>query len=220
MPDRRYTDAEVAEIFRRATEEPMRLPSGSDGLSLTELKGIGREVGIPEEQVVAAARSLDAVPQRATTTLFGLPVGVAETVVLDRPVSDAEWNELVTLARQDFRATGRLRQDGAFRQWSNGNLQLLLEPNGDGHQLRMRTDNGYARRMMLLGTAGLALSAVLFGVPLLTGVPVGADQLQPAAILGLAGTAMLGRGLWGLRAWAERRRQQFRELGQRLTKGR
>ena len=216
MPERRYSDDEVAEIFRLATAQPPRLGAATDGLTLAELTEIGREVGISEETVAAAARAVDAAPHSATQTLLGLPIGVARTVTLDRSVSDAEWDQLVVAARETFAARGSLRQDGAFRQWTNGNLQLLLEPTAAGHRLRFRTLNGHARRMILGGIAMVTLAGVVTAVALLSGAPGVAERLDGMAIIGGVGAVMLGRGIWGLRRWAARREVQFVELGRRL----
>jgi hypothetical protein len=216
MPDRRYSDDEVTEIFRRATEQPPRLGSATDGLTLAELKEIGREVGVSEETVTAAARSIDAAPQSATQTLLSLPIGVARTVTLDRSVSDAEWDQLVVAAREAFAARGTLRQDGAFRQWTNGNLQMLLEPTQDGHRLRFRTFNGNARGMILSGFAAVGVAGAVTAAALLSGAPEVAERLDGMAIIGLAGVAMLSRGVWGLRRWAARRQAQFVALAERL----
>lgn len=216
MPERRYSDDEVAEIFRLATAQPPKLGAATDGLTLAQLTEIGREVGLSDETVVAAARAVDAAPHSVTRTLLGLPIGVARTVTLDRSVSDAEWDQLVVAARETFAARGTLRQDGAFRQWTNGNLQLLLEPTAEGHRLRFRTLNGHARRMILGGITAVALAGVITAVAVLSGAPGATERLDGMAILGGVGAVMLGRGIWGLRRWAARREAQFVELAQRL----
>ena len=58
MTNRRYTDDEVAAIFRAATEgsESRALPDASaGGLTLTDLQSIAREVGISPDAVSRAA---------------------------------------------------------------------------------------------------------------------------------------------------------------------
>jgi hypothetical protein len=216
MPDRRYTDDEVAEIFRRATEQPPRLGPAADGLTLAELKEIGREVGIPADAVAAAAHSVGVAPHAGTQTMLGLPIGVSSTAILDRSISDAEWDQLVVAARETFAARGTLRQDGAFRQWTNGNLHMLLEPTENGHRLRFRTLNGHARTMIFSGIAAVGVAGAVTAAALLSGAPEVAARLDGMAIMGLVGVAMLTRGVWGLRGWAARRRAQFVELAGRL----
>jgi hypothetical protein len=216
MTERRYSEDEVREIFRLATEQPPQLGAATDGLTLAELKDIGREVGIPELTVAAAARSVDAAAPPATQTLLGLPIGVARTVTFDRSIDEAEWDQLVVAARDTFAARGALRQDGAFRQWTNGNLQMLLEPTAEGHRLRFRTLNGHARRMILGGMTVVAVAAAITAAALLSGSPEVAERLDGMAILGGVGGVMVARGIWGLRRWAARREAQFVELAGRL----
>jgi hypothetical protein len=59
MTARRYSDTEIAAIFRTATEDPQQLPREvprEEGLSLVELQAIGREVGIAPEAVHTGCR--------------------------------------------------------------------------------------------------------------------------------------------------------------------
>ncbi|MGD9523204.1 MAG: hypothetical protein AB7N73_06615 [Gemmatimonadales bacterium] len=219
MPDRRYSDEEVAEIFRRATAEVPPQTAGSTGMSLQQLQEIGREVGLTPEAVTEAARSLDrAAPTTTTTRLLGLPIGVADGVVLPRRLRDDEWDALVVAARDTFGARGALRSDGGFRQWTNSNLLVLLEPAGEGHRLRLRTLNGHARRMIFGGLGALGVAAVVTAVPILSGNPELFSNLDGMATLAVVGALLLGRGIWGLRAWAARRQAQFRDLADRATR--
>src|SRR5262245_16173715 len=98
MNERRYNENEVAAIFRRAAEmregATQRVSSPS-GLTLSELKQIGREVGIAPEAVEAAADSLNRAPQPIARRFFGLPIGVGRTLELQRRLSDGEWERLV-----------------------------------------------------------------------------------------------------------------------------
>ena len=57
-PERRYSEDEVSRILDDATEvQATGTPSasGTDGMTLTELQDIGREVGIPEDVIAQAA---------------------------------------------------------------------------------------------------------------------------------------------------------------------
>lgn len=145
MIDRRYDDDEVAEIFRKAAEGPQSLPrqaARNEGMTLAELQDIGREVGISPEAVEGAARSLELRPRGAVRQFLGLPIGVGRTIALDRRLSEAEWERLVVELREVFHARGTVSSNGSFRQWTNGNLQALLEPMGNGHCLRLTTTRG------------------------------------------------------------------------------
>src|SRR5216110_411875 len=149
MADRRYSDKEIAAIFRAATELPpiaerAEVPR-DEGLTLADLQAIGREVGISADAVAQAAQAIDVRPSAASRTFLGLPIGVARTVNLNRLLTDEEWERLVVQLREVFNARGRTRSEGSLRQWTNGNLQVLLEPTDTGHRLRFRTVHGAAR---------------------------------------------------------------------------
>ena len=62
MTERRFNEAEVAAIFERAAEAQQaglhHLPSG-EGMTLTDLQEIGREVGISHEQLAHAAKAIE-----------------------------------------------------------------------------------------------------------------------------------------------------------------
>ncbi len=137
MTDRRYNEKEIAAIFRAATEGPQsphpEVPP-EEGLTLAEPQAIGREVGISPAAVVRAAQALDIRQSAASRTFLGLPIGVARTVNLNRRLTDQEWEQLVVQLRDVFNARGTMRSDGSLRQWTNGNLQVLLEPTETGHR--------------------------------------------------------------------------------------
>lgn len=218
MSERRYTDEEVAAIFERASAtERAALPATAEstGLTLAALQEIGREVGIAPELISHAARSLDMAGRPTAQKLMGLPIGVGRTVQLDQPLSDANWEHLVSDLRQTFAAQGKVRQEGSFRQWRNGNLQALLEPTPGGQRLRLQTVNGNARALMTGGLAALGVSAAT-----LLAVTVGSG-LDSAGVTGIAFMAATGIGMFvagalRLPGWARRRRTQIDEVTARL----
>lgn len=219
MNERRYSEEETAEIFRRAAEaqqEGTLVPLASrEGLTLGALQEIGREVGVPPDLIARAAKTLERGGRSFTRRFAGLPFGVGCTVELDRKLTDSEWQRLVVDLRETFDARGTLREDGAFRQWSNGNLQALLEPIGDAERLRLRTTNGTARGLMTAGLAMLGFAAV----SLLT---LAGDASAGAVWAGAAPLAALGMGAFGLGAlrlpaWARLRRRQMEEVAARVA---
>jgi len=165
MAERRYNDKEIAAIFRAAAEEgpqsPQREVARDEGLTLAELQSIGTEVGISSEAVAQAARAVDVRLGAASRTFLGLRIGVARTVNLNRRLTDEEWERLVVQLREVFNARGRTRSDGSLRQWTNGNLQVLLEPTETGHRLRFGTLHGGARASIGAGIAVLGITAVV-----------------------------------------------------------
>ena len=211
MPERRYTDEEVAAIFARAseTEPTTRPPSGEGtGLTLAALQEIGREVGISPDAISHAARSLEVVGRPASRTWLGLPIGVGRTVEFDRPLTDSAWESLVADLRTTFQARGSVRYDGPFRQWTNGNLQALLEPTPSGHRLRLQTVKGNSRALITAGAAALGgAAATWFAVGTVEGV----------GFMALMGIGMLAAGALSVSGWARRRSTQIEEVITRLA---
>ncbi len=215
MTDRRYTDDETAEIFRRATESGASLPSrhaAEIGFSLRELQDIGREAGIADESVALAARSIDHREPARTARVLGLPIGVGNSVELERHLTDAEWDALVVAARDAFNASGRLRVEGSFRQWTNGNLQMLLEPGDGGHRLTLRTRNANLQAQVVGGSAALALGGLMLFGSVFGPAATTQGLLTGGAMVATAGAAFLAIALVRLPIWARRRQEQFRAL--------
>lgn len=215
MTQRRYTDDETAEIFRRATESETSLPArpaAESGFSLQELQEIGREAGIADESVALAARSLDHREPARTRRVHGLPIVVANSVELERQLTDAEWDALVVAARDAFHANGRLRVEGSFRQWTNGNLQMLLEPGGAGHRLTLRTRNANLQAQVVGGSAALALGGVMLFGSVFGPSTTTSGLLTGGLMIAIAGATFLAMALVRLPIWARRRQEQFRTL--------
>lgn len=220
MTERRYSADEVSAIFEQAAqaEQSGRLPAGrSQGMTLAELQAIGAEAGIPSELVRQAAQSLDHRPQSANRSFLGLPFRVGLNVSLHRTLSDAEWERLVVDLRETFDARGAVRQDGSLRQWTNGNLQVLVEPSEGGHRVRFRTMNGSVRAYVAAGLAmGVAGSINLFMAVMGQGL-VESGAVVSAAVVTLIGGGLMTAGALRLPGWASLRRRQMEELARRLV---
>lgn len=220
MSERRYSDDEVAEIFARASETEQgarrQLPA-SEGLTLAELQQIGQEAGIAPDLVTHAARSLDQPRQPETPVFLGLPIGAARTVRLERRLTETEWERLVVDLRETFNARGVVRSEGSLRQWSNGNLQVLLEPDGEGQRVRFRTIKGSARPYMFVGLGLMGAAAATFLASTLTGAMGANEALARVSTMGLMGAAFFAVAAVPLPRWAKLRKQQMEQLAQRLS---
>ncbi|MGH8637779.1 MAG: hypothetical protein ACREUZ_11665, partial [Burkholderiales bacterium] len=148
--------------------------------------------------------------------LLGLPIGVGRTIDLGRRLSDDEWEQLVVDLRETFDARGRIRQDGSFRQWTNGNLQALLEPTPDGHRLRLRTVKGNAIGWISGGLVVIGGAAVGFIAAMVQG-GAASQLLSSFAPMVAIGGAMFGIGAFLLPGWARTRRRQMEEIAERLA---
>jgi hypothetical protein len=218
MTERRYSDEEVAAIFEQAsTTERTGVPASPEGkgVTLAALQDIGREVGISPEAIAHAARALDHTGRPKSRTFMGMTIGVGQTVEFDRPLSDADWGQLVADLRETFEARGTVRYDGPFRQWTNGNLQALVEPTPSGHRVRLQTVKGDARALMTVGLVMLGMSvATLIAIGLTAGMAEAGSMAGLQAVLGLG---MFGIGALRLPAWARRRKAQIDAVLARLT---
>src|SRR6266853_1298979 len=219
MAERRYNDKEIAAIFRAAAEQepqnPQREVARDEGLTLAELQAIGGEVGISSEAVAQAARAVDVRLGPASRTLLGLPVGVSRTVNLNRRLTDEEWERLVVQLREVFNARGRTRSEGSLRQWTNGNLQVLLEPTETGHRLRFGTVHGAARAAIGAGFGVLGIAAVVAVSGAIWGTL--GDAMSGIALMAAAGVGMIVSGALRLPRWARLREGQMEALAARVT---
>src|SRR3989449_2114804 len=219
MAERRYNDKEIAAIFRAAAEEgpqsPQREVARDEGLTLAELQAIGSEVGIPSDAVAQAARAVDVRLGAASRMFLGLPIGVAWTVNLNRRLTDEEWERLVVQLREVFNARGRTRSEGSLRQWTNGNLQVLLEPTETGHRLRFGTLHGGARASIGAGIAVLGITAIV----VISGTVWGTlgEAIPGIALMAAAGAGMIASGALRAPRWARLRWRQMEALATRIA---
>lgn len=217
MTNRRYSDEEVAAIFAKAIEAEgpaVTMASRDEGLSLADLQNIGRDVGLAPEAVARAAHSLDSGAPASSRTFLGFPIAVERTVMLNRRLTEEEWELLVVKLRDAFDARGRVSASGSFRQWTNGNLQALLEPTSVGHRLRLRTVKSSAQVGMRMGMFAMAMS----GAVAISGAVAGhfANSLPGVAFLFTVGAGMFASGVLPLREWARTRRRQMESIAEDL----
>lgn len=221
MDERRYEEAEVAEIFRTAASprpagersESRALASPPNGLSLAELQEIGGEVGIAPERIAEAAAALEVrgsvAPRRS---YLGMPVSVGRTVELPRVPTDREWDMLVAELRETFGARGRDRSVGELRAWTNGNLGAFVEPTNEGYRLRLGTTKGGAAQSIRMGMAGLVAGLIL---AVLLFAEVLDEDLSAFLIVPLIGAFFLAVNAIHLPRWAREREEQMDHIAAR-----
>ena len=220
MSERRFNEAEVAAIFERAAESQQtsqrQLPSG-EGMTLTELQAIGREVGIAPDLLAQAARAIELSGRPTSRDFLGLPVGVGLSIDLNRQLSDEEWERVVGDLRETFDARGKVKHEGSLRQWTNGNLQAFLEPGGGGHRLRLRTYKGDAPGLIIGGLGMLGFATAMLVAAVLRG-PIGdVGFLWAVGSLAVGGAAMFGSTAFRLPGWARLRRRQMEDVAARTA---
>lgn len=225
MSERRYSDAEVTEILRRATVPRPEGPDAlvqQDGMTLGQLETIAREAGIEPERVAAAARELD-IPRDTPKQAVGVAVSVSRSVELSRKLSDAEWEFLVTRLRETFDAPGKLESHGTLRQWGNGNLRVMLEPGLNGHRVRFTSLNEGVRIRIISGALAAGFGTVVTLAATLVGGDAVAAAFGTTGILGIIGAVVAADAVRRSKDWRVERRAQFDALAaelERLTRER
>ena len=217
MSDRRFNEEEVAAILKDAAEAQYsgdRLLPSRGGLTLAELQSIGREVGISPEIIQKSAQRFKPAHQ-PTRKLLGLPLGVAQTVEFDRKLTDQEWERIVADLRETFEAEGVVRQQGSLRQWTNGNLQALLEPTATGQRLRMRTVKGNAPWLIGGGISVFSVGTAMLGTALATGVAHDIGLMMSIFAMMTGGAGIFSMAAVRLPGWARRRQQQMDHIAER-----
>jgi len=218
MTERRFSDVEVAQIFERATSgHAVQATRAAEGMTLAELQSIGQEAGIPAEQITRAALSLSPSEAKPTERFLGMTTGVGHTVHLARKLTDEEWERFIVEVRETFNARGTMTSQGSLRQWSNGNLQVLLEPTEAGHRVRFKTVKGAAPWTL---SGGLVISAVgVIGevTAVLTGVAHDVGLVAFFGVLGAIGIGAAATTALRLPPWVTTRKAQMEELGARVS---
>ena len=215
----RYDEKETAEILERATAREMdhgRAPApAGDGLTLAELQDIGTEVGIEPGRIAEAARGLASRgPAGTPQTFLGVPRSVSRIVPIDRALDEDEWTRLVVDLRETFDAQGKVRTEGPLRSWSNGNLEVHVEPDGDRYRVRMRTLKGDTFPRVAASAAFIFLSVIfLLEISLGDG---NWSRILMAIFFGLAGLGQLGHTRAMLPRWADERAAQMEGLAERI----
>jgi hypothetical protein len=220
MTERRFNEAEVAAIFERATTAQQNTPvplASSEGMSLADIQAIGKEVGIAPELLADAAKAVARGGKESARRFLGFPIGVARTVELDRNLTENEWERLVADLRETFDARGKVRSEGGLKQWTNGNLQALLEPTTAGQRLRLRTLKGSSLAAINMGIGMVAIAGITFFVTAIRGAP-DAGLYSSLVTLAAMGAAAVGFGALQVPRWARERRRQMQEIAERLTR--
>ena len=185
-------------------------------MTLAELQDIGREAGLSPDAVASAARSLEIRPQAGVRRYLAMPIGVERTVELHRKLTEAEWERLVVQLREVFNARGVVSSNGSFRQWTNGNLQALLEPTANGHRLRMSTVRASSIFSLNVGVGVIGTGAIM-AIASAVGGHLGDTWTGAAMISSLGLGSIAVSGLW-LPSWARRRARQMESITSRLAR--
>ena len=231
MPDRLYSEREVAAIIAQAAEHQRHQDHGPEGpgLTLDEIERAGREAGLDPAALRRAAADLDAGRLGPATVPEGTTV--AERWI-DGEVPPGAWEDAVADLRLTAGSTAVLLPDtsdvtrlGADQEWTHTGLggvrkTVTLSPRDDRTRLRVvMSDGGGDARVVgtvVAGVASLLLGMLAGGIAAeglaagdLTGVVVLVAVLVAGTVLG---TPIVSGAI-------QKRRQRYAAEAERLADG-
>lgn len=124
MPDtpsdeRRFTDREVREILERAVRDaPSRSLTRSEGLTLAELKAIGKEVGIDPARLEDAARAITLKGGHRPNRLVGAPTVLHFERRVEGEFDLDDTPEIVSLIRRIMGQQGEVAELHGSLEWT------------------------------------------------------------------------------------------------------
>lgn len=195
--NRRFTDREVREILKRAVEDgPTRTVAARGGISLAELKSIGKEVGIDPSRLDDAARAVLQNENPSSNPIIGAPTNLRHKETVNAPLDPTRNAELLSAIRRVMGLPGDVSEISGSLEWrtKGGSVERLVSVFSQGGTT---TIEAFANlRQMAVGSVALGISALVF---FLVGVTLSIEETT----LNLAGVALSGGFLaavcWGLR---------------------
>jgi hypothetical protein len=228
---RRYDDAEVAEIVRRAAEEQAAHPTTDGGMSLRSVQQIGGDVGISPERIGRAARELEGrgravVPAGAGVAerWLGAPMLIAAERVVGGVVSESAHDEIIDEVQATFSAEGEAVTRGVSLTWR---VEKPVLGKRRAIQVRVTSKGGQTRVRIEERVGELALtlySSILVGGGIggiATILALGLGWLGHGLESGLLSAVWLG-GMYPLTRWifrlvARSKRAELEALGERIA---
>ena len=183
----RFTDEEAKEILRRAVDVDRSGVGGSaEGVSLSELKAIGEEVGIAPQAVDQAARSLRRSLPPKRGGFFGGPRSVEAERIAGAPLDPTDTAEVLALIRGALGRKGQATEIHGSVEWAGGSelveQYVTLAPS-EGSTV-VRAGANLAGLVNLMFGLPLTLTTVLSAV----GFVMGADE---ASLMGMVISVLL-----------------------------
>ena len=202
---RKFSEEEISRIFEQAAKEQ---EEGDDhsGLTLSELQSIGAQSGLDPEAIARAAKKIKLVlrldPRKRK---FKSDVGVGGTAELPGKITSSDWEELLPEIRNEFNAPGKAISDGYRKEWSNGNLKVLIENGREQDRLRLSSVNGRKIAQLRL-SATMAILGFFF-------VIMGAAESEEVFVFAMMTLLAAFATYWltrrSLKKWANKREAQM-----------
>ncbi|OZC03514.1 hypothetical protein [Rubricoccus marinus] len=217
MPDRTYSEAEVAAIFARAAEREQAAHSREPvaGLTLAEVEHAAREAGLDVASVRAAAAEVDARGVRASSR-----IAVAERWI-EGPMAQGAWEDTVASLRREFGTSSSWWEKetssfGEAEEWTHSaasgvRTTVTLSPREDRTLLRVQKEDAGTDNERVIAHAIAAVFS--FPVAMLLGAFVAevlgmGDAAGIAAVVLVTALGVIGGGSW-LTGYVRSRRKRM-----------
>lgn len=193
---RRYSDEEFAVILRTASEAPdasppTLSPASKDGLTLSQIKEIAKEVGIDPDKVARAAALLPPVQPTALEKLLGEGPRFRVDDQIEGVVPKTDFGRVIQVARATAGVPGETREVLGGVEWtgSTGTTGYGVSVTPTAGQTHIQVWVNHTETMAgiyggvgmgVMGVTALTLAKLVFGesdagiiASILTGLPSG-----------------------------------------------
>ena len=199
MDERRFSDAEVREILKRAVEKSTSRESGERmGLSLVDLKAAAAEVGIDPDRLEDAARSVALEGGARRNRILGTPTVLEFERKVAGEFDRADAPEILALIRRTMGQQGEAGEFHGSLEWKSsgdaGERSVMISSRDGITTIRGSANLGQAAAVAFAsaGVAGFVAFLIAFVTALKGGSPAGLIALP----LPLAALALVGRGIF------------------------
>ncbi len=126
MSEQRYSESELREVLRVASEEQSKISSettSKDGYSRQDIERLAAEVGIDPQSVGVAINRLQS-PSKSKWekfmefSLLDNSMGLSVTRTFNGPIDDSTWVEILSELRKIFRGSGITGGSEKAREWT------------------------------------------------------------------------------------------------------
>jgi hypothetical protein len=219
IEDRTFTDDEVREILKKAVERaPSRAVTKREGLSLSDLKAIGQEVGIDPARVEDAARAVTRSDRRRVSGLLGAPIVMDFERTVAGTIAPRETPEVLAIIRRTMGQQGDVTEVHGSVEWSvkgdSGDTYVTVHPKEGATTIRGSANLSTLAAITYLpaGMIGLMASIGMIGAGASSGSPLGVVAgLSVLPVLYATLRAVMGR-------FANRRAARLQEVVDELAR--
>ena len=170
---RTFSDQEVREILKRAVENgPTDVLSSRGGLSLAELKSIGREVGIDPVRLEDAARAVTQKDELLSNPIVGVPIVVRYNRTANGQLDPTRTVSVLSVIRRIMGHHGEVSEVSGSLEWrtKGGSVDRLVSVSSHGRtttieasanlrQAAVGTFGSGGAIALVIGLVGIAASA-------------------------------------------------------------